>query len=405
MNVLFLNNGRFAPVNSHTMYSDLMREFQKHGHTVCVVSANERRNQSMPEYYEEAGIKIVCVRIGNLTKCSLIEKTITTITIADCYIKGIKKYFANIKFDLILYPTPPITLLKAVEFVKRRDSAKTYLLLKDIFPQNAVDIGMMSKTGLRGFIYKHFRRTEERLYKVSDYIGCMSQANVDYVLQKNPGIDPVKVEVCPNCIEVQDKSVDNSTRIMIRERYGLPSDKKIFIYGGNLGKPQDIPFIIECLKTCNDVESAYFLIVGSGSEYGKLQAFFSTQKPSNAKLMSFLPKEDYDSMVGACDVGMIFLDHRFTIPNFPSRLISYMQAKIPVLAATDTNSDIGKVIEDGGFGWWCESNDSQAFRDIVDKIVKIDLTESSDVEFNYLVDHFSVEKVYHIVFNRLSTVQ
>ena len=73
------------------------------------------------------------------------------------------------------------------------------------------------------------------------------------------------------------------------------------------------------------------------------------------KLMKELPKEEYDQMIASCDVGMIFLDHRFTIPNFPSRLLNYMQVKLPVLAVTDPNTDVGKVIVDGEFGWWCES--------------------------------------------------
>lgn len=81
--------------------------------------------------------------------------------------------------------------------------------------------------------------------------------------------------------------------------------------------------------------------------------------------MKRLPKEDYDTLVGACNVGMIFLEHRFTIPDFPSRLLSYMQAKLPVLAVTDPNTDIGKVITEGGFGWWCESNNLVSFKKVI----------------------------------------
>ena len=59
-------------------------------------------------------------------------------------------------------------------------------------------------------------------------------------------------------------------------------------------------------------------------------------------------------LANSCDVGLIFLDKRFTIPNFPSRLLSYMQASMPVLAATDVNTDIGKVIEEGESDIGCE---------------------------------------------------
>ena len=74
-----------------------------------------------------------------------------------------------------------------------------YLLLKDIFPQNAVDLGMFSKGGL---LYRMFRKKEERLYQLSDYIGCMSPANVDYILRHNREVDIHRVEVCPNSIEL-----------------------------------------------------------------------------------------------------------------------------------------------------------------------------------------------------------
>ena len=396
MNILFLNNGRFAPVNSHTMYSDLMREFYNKGHNVYVVSANERRNKAVEEYYDDSGIHVVCIRIGNLTKCSLIEKTLTTTTIADKYIKAIRKYYSEVKFDLVIYPTPPITLTKAVEFVKSRDGAITYLLLKDIFPQNAIDIGLMSKDGIKGIIYRYFRKIEKKLYSISDCIGCMSSANVNYIL-KNNVISESKVEICPNCIAIRDKSVDKQTRDSIRKKYGLPFNKTILVYGGNLGKPQGIPFIIDCIRRCIDLDNIFFLIVGSGSEYGKMEEFFLMDKPHNAKLMSSLPKEDYDSMVGACDVGLIFLDNRFTIPNFPSRLLAYLQAKLPVLAATDANTDLGKTILEGKFGWWCESVDVSQFYDLVNKIEKNDLKDYGNRGYEYLCSHYSVEYAYSII--------
>ena len=110
--------------------------------------------------------------------------------------------------------------------------------------------------------------------------------------------------------------------------------------------------------------------------------------------MKRLPK-DYDAMVGACDVGMIFLDHRFTIPNFPSRLLAYMQAKLPILAVTDPNTDIGKVIVDGGFGWWCESEDVKEFYNLVQNA-----SNSSDFqirEWSYLEKVYSSNNGYKII--------
>ena len=233
----------------------------------------------------------------------------------------------------------------------------------------------------------------------------MSQANVEYVLAHNPEIDAAKVEICPNSIEIQDMTVTAEERTAIREKYGIPQNKKVFVYGGNLGRPQGIPFIIECLKTQEANKDAYFLIVGDGTEYGKLEAYFNAANATNMKLMQWLPKEDYDRMVAACDVGMIFLDHRFTIPNSPSRLLAYMQAGLPVLACTDPNTDVGRVIADGGFGWWCESNDTAAFGEAVRTACTCEPDAMKQGELKYLYDHYAVATTYQTIISSLKKAE
>lgn len=391
MNILFLTIVQMGSIEDHGIYPDLLREFRNQGHSVYHVSAYERRVGKETEFAEDAGSFALRVKIGNLTKCNLIEKGLSTLMINSCYQSAIKKYLSDIRFDLVLYSTPPITLAGTVEYIKKRDNAKTYLLLKDIFPQNAVDLGMMTKTGLKAPIYWYFRRKEKQLYRISDRIGCMSQANVDYVLKHNPEIDPSKMEICPNSVEPQDYRVTAEERAALREKYGIPLDKKVFVYGGNLGKPQGIPFLIECLKTQMTNLNVYFLVVGDGTEYKVLEAFFDKNQPKNMKLLRRLPKEDYDRLVAACDVGMIFLDHRFTIPNFPSRLLSYMQAGLPVLCCTDPNTDIGKVCDEGGFGWWCESNDVGAFIDRVTQASQVDLNAMGSSAAEYLRKDYRAE--------------
>lgn len=401
MNVLFLTLIGFESLQERNIYTDLLREFVKNGHNVYAISPTEKRQNIDTHIVKEDRATILRLQIGNTQKTNIIEKGISTVLIEPTFKRAIKQYFSDVIFDLVLYSTPPITLVSAVEYVKRRDGARTYLLLKDIFPQNAVDIGIMSKSGLKGLLYKHFRRQEKKLYTISDRIGCMSQANVEYVIKHNPEVNPAIVEVCPNSFDVIDKSVDENTQKQIREKYGIPLDKKVFVYGGNLGKPQGIPFFIECLEKCEEIESAYFLIVGDGTEYVVLKKYVETKKPKNVKLMKRLPKEDYDTMVGACDVGLIFLDHRFTIPNFPSRLLAYMQAKLPVFASTDPNTDIGNVIVDGGFGWWCESNDADKVKQLIQTVVTTDNVSAKCNAWEYLTKNYSSEKSYSIIMKGL----
>lgn len=397
MNVLFLTTGRLNNIEDHGIYPDLLRTFRDQGHRIYHVSAYERRTGQCTVFKEENGTYSLRVRIGNITKCNLIEKGISTLLIESQYKAAVRKYMSDVRFDLVLYSTPPITLVRVVEWIKNRDGAAAYLLLKDIFPQNAVDIGMMSEHGVKGLLYRYFRNKEKKLYAVSDRIGCMSQANVDYVLRHNPQIDPAKVEICPNSVEVQDRRVTVEQRNALRNKYGIPLDKKVFVYGGNLGKPQGIPFIIECLKSQMENSEAFFLIVGDGTEYQKLEAFFEAEKPANMKLMKRLPKEDYDAMVAACDVGLIFLDHRFTIPNFPSRLLSYLQAGLPVLCCTDPNTDIGKVCVESGFGWQCESSGTEAFGEQVRSALAADLPAMGEKGFAYLNQYYTVRQAYDTI--------
>ena len=390
MNVLFLTLIDMVSVDDYGIYQDLLRQMMKMGHQVYVVSPSERRT-GQPTRMIDGDCKILKVKIGNTTKTNIIEKGISTVMIEPQFKAAIRKYLSHVKFDLVMYSTPPITFAEVVKYIKKRDGAKSYLLLKDIFPQNAVDLGMMCKSGVKSAIYRFFRWKEEQLYAASDRIGCMSEANVKFVLENNPSVAPDVVEVCPNSVEIRDLSLSEQERQEMRRKYGIPEDKKVFVYGGNLGKPQGIPFLMECLQHQMDNANAYFLVVGSGTEFGKLQTFFDEKKPENMKLMQHLPKEDYDRLVAACDVGMIFLDHRFTIPNFPSRLLSYMQAKLPVLVCTDPNTDIGQIAENGGFGWWCESCDADAFDDLVCQAMMADLTEMGEKAYQYMKDYYSVE--------------
>lgn len=401
MNLLFLTLVDIKSFHEHGIYQDLMREFTKNGHSVFIVSPTQRR-ENKPTYliHEDSGT-ILKVRIGTIQKTNLIEKGISTLFIERQFKAAIEKHYSNVTFDVVMYSTPPITFGSVIQYIKQRDRAKSYLLLKDIFPQNAVDLGMFSDKGL---IYRYFRHKEKELYLLSDSIGCMSQANVDYLITHNPYLDKQSVHISPNSIEPQFVSLTMEQKREIRKKYNIPQNRTVFIYGGNLGKPQDIPFIIECLKANEGKDDRFFVICGTGTEYSKLQAYVQQRAPKHFLLLNMLPQEEYIKLVAACDIGLIFLDKRFTIPNFPSRLLSYMQSAMPVLACTDVNTDLGNVITDGGFGWWCEGKDANEF----EKLVQFALSDDSNAKGNcakeYLYKHFLSSIGYEIIINMLRDI-
>ena len=196
MNVIFLTLFRIKDIEARGIYEDLMRKFRNEGHQVFIVCPVERREGLKTSLVEQDGVKILNVKTLNIQKTNVVEKGIGTLLIESQYIKAIKKYLSNVSFDLITYSTPPITFTNAVKYLKKENpNAVSYLQLKDIFPQNAVDMKMFGEKSVFNW---YFRKKEKALYRVSDFIGCMSPSNVNFLLKHNPEIDAARVEVAPN---------------------------------------------------------------------------------------------------------------------------------------------------------------------------------------------------------------
>ena len=403
MQVLFLTLVKINSLNERGIYTDLLRKFSEEGHVVTVVCPTERREKQSTTLIKEGSNTILKVKTLNLQKTNIIEKGLGTLAIEYQFLNAIKKHLKNNKFDVVIYSTPPITFSKVIQYIKKRDNAYSYLLLKDIFPQNAVDMQMMKENGL---LHKLFLQKEKKLYAISDTIGCMSPANKNYILKDNPEIDSSKVEVNPNSIQPIAFNQTLEEKNSIKSKYGLPLDQKIFVYGGNLGIPQGLEFLLETITKVKK-EKAFILIVGSGTMYSKMEKWFQKEQPSNAKLLGCLPKNDYDKLLGACDVGLIFLNKNFTIPNFPSRLLSYLEMRMPVIAATDTSTDIGQIIEESNCGKWVLSGDIEKMHKIINTFVTYnsnDFEQKKKNAYQLLEDRYLVNFSYKLIQSKIKNV-
>ena len=141
--------------------------------------------------------------------------------------------------------------------------------------------------------------------------------------------------------------------------------------------------------------------MGNGTEYNKLDDWCKANKGCCVKLMQRLPKEDYEMLVKHCDIGLIFLDHRFTIPNYPSRLLSYLENKMPIICATDVNTDIGKIAEENGYGYWCESVKPEDFTSLVDKMLAADRKAMGERGYEFLKENYTVENTYRAIMSHV----
>ena len=398
--ILFITLLKIQSLNDRGLYNDLLNKFVDNGHELYIVCPNERRNNESSNLKVNRKTKILSVKTLNIQKTNLIEKGLATLTIEYLFLSAIKKYYKNIDFDLVVYSSPPVTFTKIIKHIKKKTGAYSYLLLKDIFPQNAIDMGFLKQNGL---LHKFFRLKEKKLYNLSDSIGCMSKANLDYIKKHNPFLNFNKLEINPNTITPKFINYSNSQKESIKLKYSVPLNKKIFIYGGNLGKPQGLDFLLETIQETKRSD-VFFLIIGSGTEFKRLKQWFNYKTPKNALLMSLLPKNDYDLLLAACDVGLIFLNKNFTIPNYPSRLLSYLEMKMPVIAATDSNTDIGIDIENNNCGFSVISGNSRKMQIVIDKIMNniVDSSVMSDNAWSFIQKEFKVERSYELIMDSLN---
>jgi glycosyltransferase involved in cell wall biosynthesis len=223
------------------------------------------------------------------------------------------------------------------------------------------DLGMIKSE----LVFKYFRKKEQQLYDISDRIGCMSQGNIDYVLKHNK-VPKEKLEILYNWKKLSNLPLIDKEEI--KKSYGLEG-KFVAFFGGNIGYAQELEFLIElaeCYKTRDDI---VFLIVGKGVMKPKIENLVKEKQLQNVRFIDYLLRDEYEKLLRAADVGLINLSRKFTIPNIPSKAVSYMEAGIPILAATDKNTDFGKMIEDIGAGLWCETGDIQKYKENLEKLL------------------------------------
>lgn len=377
--------------NNPNQYTDLACEFVKNGHDVYVTTVLEKKYKKETIFRKESNIKVLRVKCGDLFNVGFIKKGISTITITNKFIKAIKKYFHDIKFDLVIYPTPPITFFKIVKYIKKIHNCKSYLILRDIFPQNARDVGIMTNN----LLFKYFRRIEKSLYDISDYIGFMSKKNIEYILGHN-NISKSKCELLPNWKKTKKITLKNN--INYRKKYGL-NNKFVAIFGGVIGMAQELEFLLELAKIYKAHDDIKFLIIGYGNQKKKLQEIINKEKLSNVIMKEKIPSSEFYGLVRQCDVGLVNLNRNFTIPNFPSKTLDYFEAGIPVLASIDKNTDFGRFLEDAKVGYWSLTGDIDSYRQNFERLLnnKELRKELGNNGRNFLKKNLTVEKTYNTI--------
>lgn len=400
MKVLYIATSFPEPSKGSTIYTDLAEALHEAGHEVTVAVSEQARNKEHTELSVERGFEVLRVVTGNYYDVGFLEKGITTLRIPLIMKKEIKRYLSGRKFDFVLFEAPPVTNAGLVAWAKKQFRCPAYLMLKDIFPQNAADLGILKKDGI---IFSYFKAKEKKLYQTADIIGCMSNANKGYILDHNPWINPKKVEIFPNTKKLTDSVISSS--YSMREKLGIPEETCVFLFGGNMGRPQCIDLLCKTILMFQNSKEIFFLFIGRGTDRYKLEDTIRKNIITNALVIENLPREEYEEITKECDVGLIVLDPKFTIPNYPSRILSYMEYGKPVLAATDNVTDINKLIADAGCGEWVWSGDVDSFAEKIKEIAKSDrLTMMGNSGRKYMEQNFNVSHSVKILENHYEII-
>lgn len=353
MRVLFLMFA-FGDMNkTFNMYTALVEQFHRNGHEVVVIAPCQNGEQS--HINKEKGIDILRVKTLPIKNVSNWRKGLSNILLPDQYKRVVRKFYPNQKFDLIVVPTPPITLVDLAASLKKSNHAKVYLMLRDIFPQNAIDLGFMKRDTL---IHNYFRRKERKLYSTADFIGCMSQGNVDFVLNHNKEVSEDKLHILRNFqYKYEGFGYDKQA---LREKYGLQG-KFVMLFGGNMGKAQELDNVLELAQRAMKYPDAMILLLGEGVMMKRTARRIESLGITNINIQGSIPKQEYQDLLAVCDVGIISLHRDFTIPNIPSKSLDYWNVGLPILASIDHATDYGTVLEQSATGLYSYAGEHDQF--------------------------------------------
>lgn len=345
------------------MYTDLIEEFHNNGHDVTIMAPSNNG-----EIYKttERGLEVVRVNAMPTQNIkNLIRKGVGLAMLPYFFKKAYKQHLRNQEFDWIIMPTPPITLVDFVTYVKKETQAKFYLILRDIHPQSAASISLIKNKQM----YNYLERRASKGYHIADKIGCMSQGNIDFIRTNYPSIDPEKVVLLYNWQKESKQQTNGEDDI--RKKYNL-DNKIVALFGGTIGYGQRVENLYDLAKHYRERKEVVFLIVGRGVEKDRLELMAKEENLTNMMFLDFLPRDDYLTLVSSADIGLISINENYKVPTCPSKAVAYMALGIPVFAMINPNSDYGDFIQNSGAGYWAVGNDKENVYNNFDKIASSD---------------------------------
>lgn len=322
---------------------DLSLEMVKQGYQPMVMIPSHELTQ--PWLLEDfQGVQVLRLKAPKTKDINYVRRTIGEFLMPFVMLRNLRKSpFADVKWDGVVWYSPTIFLGPFANALRKMGCAHSYLILRDIFPEWAVNMGLMG----RGLPYRFFKTIENFQYSVADVIGVQTPANVAYFdLWESQGNG--RVEVLQNWL-ADAPNVGCSISVDTTPLAG----RTIFVYAGNMGVAQGMNILLDLAERLLERKDVGFLFVGRGSAALRLREDAVKRGLSNVVFFDEIDPTEIPSLYAQCHVGIVALDPRHKTHNIPGKFLSYMQSGMPVLASINPGNDLEQIILREGVGRVC----------------------------------------------------
>jgi glycosyltransferase involved in cell wall biosynthesis len=335
--------------SSAKLIHDLAVELYRQGHQAIVLTPNETIPSRIRTTAED-GVLVVRVKSGQIKGVNKLQRAVNEARLSGNLWRRAQDFLRETPCDLILFYSPTIFFGPLVRKLKQLWNCPAYLILRDIFPEWAVDAGVLRK----GVVYNFFHSAALEQYEAADVIAVQSPANRKYFVHGFPQKES-RLKVLFNWTALHEIHLP---RTDYRARLGLES-KIVFLYGGNIGVAQDMDNLIRLATRLSSRSDIHFLLVGDGSEVRRLKKFIDVNRLWNIQILPSVAQSEYLSMVSEFDLGLITLDARLTSHNYHGKLLSYLYWGKPVLASVNPGNDLLGLLRESGAGFCFLNGDDE----------------------------------------------
>ena len=326
---------------------DLSREFARQGHQLTVLLPASDLDRDW-ELQNADGVEVLRLRAPRTKDIGYVRRTLGELLMPFAMLRNLRKSpLARQKWDGVVWYAPSIFHGPLASALKRASGCKGYLIIRDIFPEWAVDMGLMG----RGLPYRFFDAVARYQYSVADVIGVQTPGNLAY-FEKWRQLPGRTLEVLQNWLGEPAKKP-----CAIRVDATLLAGRKVFVYAGNMGVAQGMDRVLDLAERLLHRPDVGFLFVGRGSDAARLKTTAQARGLSNVVFFDEIDPDEIPDLYAQCSVGIVALDPRHQSHNIPGKFLTYMQSGLPVLANVNAGNDLAALIRREQVGQVCENND------------------------------------------------